>query len=146
MRIHWNEKYDTGQPLIDAEHHILVMLFKKLDVAIKTKQSDTIITRIVAEVRRFVDFHFFSEENIMLETGYPDYEKHQKIHTNLLIELNAEISKVISHREYPDDLLDFLSRWLINHIATHDQDVAAHIKQSGQQPFAEEYYLDFLKL
>jgi len=146
MRIHWNKKYDTGQPLIDAEHHILVMLFKKLDVAIKTKQSDAVITRIVSEVRRFVDFHFFSEENIMLETGYPDFKKHQKIHSNLLIELNAKISKVVSHREYPDDLLDFMSRWLINHIEKHDQDIATHIKQTKNHAFAEEYYLEFLRL
>ena len=146
MRIHWSEKYNTGLPLVDAEHHILVMLFKKLDVAIKTKQSDRTITRIVAEVRRFVDFHFYSEESIMLETAYPHFEQHQKIHTELLIELNAKISKVVSHREYPDDLLDFLSRWLFEHIGKHDQGIAEHIKKTGKHPFAEEYYLEFLKL
>jgi hemerythrin len=41
MYINWDRKYESGQPLIDAEHRLLVMLFKKLDVAIKTNLSDS---------------------------------------------------------------------------------------------------------
>jgi len=145
MRIHWSEKYNTGQILIDTEHRMLVMLFKKLDVAIKTKQSDAMLARTVSEVRKFVDFHFTSEENLMLETGYPCFDAHQKLHTNLMVELNSKISRVVSHREYPDDLLDFLSRWLINHIAAQDQHLAKHILNSNERPFAESDYINFLE-
>ncbi|MCK4744356.1 MAG: bacteriohemerythrin [Sulfuriflexus sp.] len=138
MYIHWDKKYETGQPLMDAEHRLLVLLFKKLDVAIKTKRSEKVLTRIVSEVRKFVDFHFKSEENLMLETGYPNYEEHQKIHTNLMIELNANISRVVSHKEYPDDLLYFLHHWLIEHIAKH-------IRSARSRPVAEQNYKDFLR-
>ena len=113
MHIYWNKDLETGQPLIDAEHRLLAMLFKKLDVAIKTGESDNTIRLIVIEVRKFVEFHFASEENIMLETKYPGYEKHRRLHTELLTELNSLISRVVSHREEPEDLLEFLNKCLL---------------------------------
>ena len=146
MYIHWDKAYETGQPLIDVEHRLLVLLFKKLDVALKTKRPENVITRIVSELRKFVDFHFISEENLMLETGYPDYEEHQKIHTNLMIELNVKISRVVSHKENPDDLLYFLNQWLIEHIAKSDQHIAKHISSARTRPVAEDNYQDFLKV
>lgn len=144
MYINWAKSYETGHPLIDAEHRILVMLFKKLDVAIKTRQSDEILARTVMEVRKFVDFHFVSEENLMLETNYPGAASHHKIHTALMVEFNAKISRVVSHREYPEDLLDFLCRWLVNHIAGHDQKVAKHILEASKRPVAENIYDEYL--
>ena len=144
MQIRWHSKYETGQPLIDLEHRLLIMLFKKLDVAIKSNQSDKILTRIVSEVRRFVDFHFVSEENLMLETDYPGFEVHQKIHTGLMTELNVMIARVVAHREYPEELLSFLNQWLINHIGTHDQRVAEHVKNSKERPVAEQVYSKYL--
>jgi hemerythrin len=37
--VHWGKELETGQPLIDAEHRLLFMLFRKLDVAIKTGET-----------------------------------------------------------------------------------------------------------
>ena len=79
MYIQWKKEYETGNPLIDAEHRLLVMLFRKLDVAIKTHAPDAIVSRIVLEVSQFVKFHFISEENIMYETKYPSIEGHMTL-------------------------------------------------------------------
>ena len=144
MYIHWDRKYETGQPLIDAEHRLLVMLFRKLDVAIKTHESDATLARIVLEVRKFVEFHFVSEENIMRETCYPGMDEHRTYHMELLGDLNAMIAKLASHREYPEDLLDFLNRWLIEHIAIHDQLVAKHARGATARPVAELVYAEYL--
>jgi len=144
MLIHWDKSLETGQPLIDAEHRILVMLFRKLDIAIKTKQSESVLKRIVSEVRKLADFHFCSEENIMLEVGYPGFEAHCKLHTDLMVELNAKIGRIVSHREFPDDLLDFMNQWLIEHIANHDQQLVTFINNSDKRPIAEKIYPDYL--
>lgn len=144
MYIHWDRKFETGQPLIDAEHRLLVMLFRKLDVAIKLHQPAATLARIVLEVRRFVEFHFISEENLMLETGYPGVEAHQTVHRELLAELNAKMAKLHAHREYPEDLLDFLVRWLLEHISHHDQQVARHARTSVERPVAELIYAEYL--
>ena len=144
MYIHWESRFETGQPLIDAEHRLLVMLFRKLDVAIKTHQSEAILSRTVLEVRRFVEFHFVSEENLMRETGYPDVESHRSLHAEMLIQLTAMTAELTAHREFPEDLLTFLNDWLIAHIAGHDQDVARHLRQSRDRPVAELICAEYL--
>lgn len=144
MYIRWEKAYETGQPLIDAEHRLLVMLFRKLDIGIKTHQPDATLTRIVLEVTKFVQFHFVSEENLMRETNYPGLEAHRKLHADLLVELKEMTSKLSAHREYPEDLLYFLNQWLIKHIADNDQLVARHARDASDRPVAELIYQEYL--
>ncbi len=144
MFIHWEPSYDTGQPLVDTEHRLLVFLFRKLDVAIKTRQPDKVVQRIVLEVRRCVEFHFVSEENLMRETEYPGYESHRMAHVKLLNELNAFIAKLTENLEFPEDLLGFLNEWLVEHIARYDQQVARHVSGASARPVAELAYAEYL--
>ena len=144
MYIHWDRKYETGQLLIDTEHRLLVMLFRKLDVAIKSHLSDELLKPILLEVKKFVEFHFISEENVMRETGYPAIDAHRKLHHELLLELNSMIAALPSRREYPEDLLYFLSQWLIDHIAEHDQGVARHVAEAAARPVGELVYTEYL--
>ncbi len=145
MYIQWKKSYETNHPLIDVEHRLLVMLFRKLDVAIKTGETETTVLRIVQEVKRYVKFHFTSEENLMYETNYPGIEGHIAIHTHLLVDLNNMLGKLTIHREFPEDVLDFLSDWLTNHIAHHDQLLAKHVTNATDRPVAELIYPEYLQ-
>jgi hemerythrin len=145
MYIHWKKTYETGHPLIDAEHRILVMLFRKLDIAIKTREPEATISRIVLEVKRYVQFHFASEENLMYETNYPYIEEHIAVHTHLLVKLNNMMSKLTSRQEFPDDVLDFLSDWLTKHISQHDKELAVYVDIAADRPVAESIYPEYLR-
>jgi hemerythrin-like metal-binding protein len=144
MLIHWDKKFETGNDLIDAEHRILVMLFKKLDIAIKTGSPTETVSRIIVEVKKFAEFHFISEENLMFETNYPGLRSHVVIHSNLLSELNLMVSRISGHKEYPEGVLNFLNAWLIVHIGEEDQRVAQHVKQSIPRPVGESIYPNYL--
>jgi len=144
MFIHWDASLETGQTLIDAEHRILVFLFRKLDVAVKTGVQQAGVNQIITEVKRFVEFHFISEENIMRETNYPHLIAHQSQHADLLAELGVLASKVIARREFPEDLLFFLSNWLVAHIASHDQYVAQFVRDAVARPVAENAYGEYI--
>lgn len=144
MFIHWDPSLDTGQPLIDSEHRILVFLFRKLDVGIKTGMTEVTLRQTVLELRRFIEFHFVSEENLMRETEYPGLEEHRMLHMELLTELNSFIAKLATRREYPEDLLGFLNQWLVDHIAHHDRLVARHVDQALKRPLAEANYAEYL--
>jgi hemerythrin len=141
--ISWQKSYETGHALIDAQHRLLVFLFKRLDAAIKTGQPAARLSRIILETRKFVEFHFISEENLMEETGYGDLENHRKLHADLLLDLNTMIAKVVAQREFPEDLLYFLNKWLIQHIGGDDQQVAAHARDGVERPVAELFYLEY---
>jgi hemerythrin len=143
MYISWRRDLETGHPLIDAQHKLLVFLFKRLDAAIKTQQPAPLLSRIVLETRKFVEFHFVSEENLMAETGYGELEAHRHLHATLLLELNAMIAKVTAQREFPEDLLYFLNKWLIEHIGGHDLQAAQHARDAASRPVAELFYLEY---
>ncbi len=145
MYISWQKKFETGHPLIDLQHRLLVFLFKKLDAAIKTNQPPGVQARIVLELKKFVEFHFISEENVMHESGYAKVDHHRELHANLLKDLNAMIGKVSAQREFADDLLYFLNQWLIDHIAGHDQVLAAHVQAAADRPVAELFYLEYFQ-
>lgn len=144
MFIRWDPTLETGEPLIDAQHRLLVLLFRKLDVAIKMPASEQIINATISEVRRFVEFHFFSEENLMRETGFPGFEAHQAKHVQLLAQLKRLLLNVVTGAEFPEDLLYFLNAWLIQHIGSEDQRIAKHVRGCSSRPIAEVIYPEFL--
>jgi hemerythrin-like metal-binding protein len=80
----------------------------------------------------------------MYEVGYPALAEHQKIHSDLLTELNLMVSRMSQHREFPDDLLSFLNDWLIKHIGEEDQKIALYAKSSEQRPIGEDIYAQYL--
>lgn len=144
MYIHWDPSFETGQPLIDAQHRMLVFLFQKLNVAVKTGESQMTTNHVIGELKRFVEFHFSSEENLMRETGYPHLPAHQVQHMELLVELGALVTKVLGGREFPEDLVYFLNKWLVEHISSHDQHVALHILDATTRPIAEHSYGEYI--
>lgn len=146
MFIHWDASLETDQALIDTEHRLLVFLFRKLDVAVKTGETQMTLNQIIGETKRFVEFHFTSEENLMRETNYPHLPAHQAHHMDLLAKLGVLASQVIARREFPEDLLFFLNSWLQEHIANHDQQVALHVRDAVKRPIAEHAYGEYITL
>jgi hemerythrin-like metal-binding protein len=144
MYIHWDKAYETNQPLIDTEHRLLMLFFRKLDVALKTQESEETIRKIILETSKFVEFHFISEENVMRETDYPGIDRHRKVHRELLSKLEKKTAKLALHHEYPEDLLSFWVDWLIDHIAGEDQRLAEHVGQAARRPVAEIAYGEYL--
>lgn len=63
MSIRWDSSFETGPGLVDAEHRLLVFLFRKLDMAIETGQSQRVVNQVIGQIKRFMAVHFASEEN-----------------------------------------------------------------------------------
>lgn len=145
MFIYWDKKFEIGNKLIDTEHRMLIMLFKKLDIAIKTGEPKDAILNVIVEVKKFAEFHFVSEENLMREVGYPELARHEAIHSGLLSQLEVVISRISQKREFPDDLLFFLNNWTITHIGLEDQKIADYVRDSESRPIAEIIYPHFLR-
>lgn len=146
MYIHWEPAYEIGNLLIDTEHRLLMMLFRKLDIAIKTGESEASMVRILQEVKKFADFHFSSEENLMHDVGYPDTERHELLHSRLLAQLEIMIGRVSRKKEFPEDLLYFLNHWILEHIAREDKKLATYVEASIRRPVAELIYPEYLGL
>lgn len=144
MYVHWKNEFKLGNDLIDTQHRMLMMLCRKLDIAIKMQEPEMDIQRTIVEIRKFAEFHFVSEENLMREIGYPELEQHAKIHNATLVELQVAMTKIHHRIEYPDDFLHNLNSWLIDHIQTDDSKLAKFLSESVKRPIGENLYSQFL--
>ena len=145
MFIHWDDKLLLGNALIDQQHRMLLLLCRRLDIAIKTEQSTDTIRSITIELRKFTEFHFFSEENLMREIGYPELDQHSNIHTDLLMQLNQMIARFHRQEYSPADTLFFLYQWLLGPVVEEDFKIGKFARHSLNQPIGENYYELFFK-
>ena len=130
--------------MIDIQHRMLVLLCRKLDIAIKTRQPEQAVRWIIVELKKFTEFHFISEENLMHEIGYPGVGEHALIHTELLVQLDMMLAKISHHREFPEDLLYFLNKWLVQHLAQEDMKIVDFLRLAVHRPIGEELYEQYL--
>lgn len=144
MYVHWEKELELGNDLIDTQHRILVLLCRRLDMAIKVRQSEQSLRWIMEELKKFTEFHFISEENLMHELGYPEVTEHALIHADLLMQLDLMLAKIHHHKEFPEDLLFFLNKWLIQHVVTEDLKIAEYVKLSKSRPIGENLYSEYL--
>ncbi len=144
MYIHWEKELELDNPLIDTQHRILVLLCRKLDIAIKTREAEQTVQHIILELKKFTEFHFVSEENLMREISYPRLEEHAFIHSDLLRQLDMTLAKISHHQEFPEDLLFFLNKWLADHVIHEDMKIAEYVKNSKRRPIGENLYAEYL--
>ena len=141
----WSQELATGNALIDTQHRMLVLLLRKLELAFQNKLDHKVIVGLCLEIRKFTDFHFLSEENVMREIGYPGLERHAQGHSHLLFELDVWVKRVNQGSELPSTLLRAVRIWLIDHIAGDDLRIAEFINTAGSRPIGEQEYGPYLR-
>ena len=129
--IEWSSKYEVGNTEIDFQHQIFVKIIRKL---IKHKNSDSdkhFIESLFSELLKYAEFHFCSEENIMLEHNYPNYIEHRKEHQKVLAELRNRLFSL--QYEYIDfaHLETFIIKWFTTHTLSEDIKLAEYLKANA---------------
>lgn len=133
----WKEEYKIGVELVDEQHK---ELFKRLGDFIQTVRSDKEKAEKKDEVEKTLNFmgeyvvtHFDAEEALQKKFDYPDFENHHQIHEDFKAEV-AEFQEKYQQNEYDEDfVMEFSGRlltWLINHVASTDQDIGEHINSA----------------
>jgi hemerythrin len=128
----WDPKYEIGHALIDSQHKIFLMLLNKLAVVSKSAPERDYLFRVLHELQRYAEFHFLSEENLMIESHYPEIARHEQIHSKILMELGLLIDHVAQNRANVDDVVTFVKNWVFDHIAREDQKIATYIAGHSQ--------------
>lgn len=122
--IRWTEKLKVGNEKIDAEHRIFIDLIATLGEAFQNNASDEKISRSLAELVKYAEFHFLSEENLMIDAEYPKANEHKLLHTKILEDFHQVINsyqekKLGNAQQY---LLNNLYLWFIRHTSKEDLD------------------------
>ena len=129
VKIEWDKKYEVGNLEIDSEHKVFVRIIQKIISATEMKKDRNYIERLIYEMLKYADFHFHSEETVMMELNYPDLNDHQKEHERLLLKLRNMVS-IVELKDYSRpmvDLIQFLIDWFVTHTITVDKKLADYL-------------------
>ncbi len=129
---YWNKNFETGIDSIDSQHKILVDILNKLGNAIATCQEIPEVNSLLDELFLYTQVHFSDEEAIMDASNMPIEEKiaHKALHNQFIQQLsNIKIEPSKLDQQVTEDLLQFLTTWLVSHILGSDMEVARYSKR-----------------
>ena len=134
-KIKWKKKYEVGNYEIDAEHKLFVRIIQKFADSLTNKADNYYIERLINELLKYAEFHFYSEETIMIEIEYPDIIRHKQEHEKLLEQMRnmVMIVEMDDEKIYESDYTNFLLNWFVNHTIKQDQKLAKYINLSKNQ-------------
>jgi hemerythrin-like metal-binding protein len=127
--IKWNEKFNTGNFVIDHQHRRLVQLINDLEEVIGQNEARPALTKVIFdEVSDYTRYHFQTEEELMESTHYSGIDDHKKLHKNFvegltLFKIEADKGAV----DIDKALCEFLKDWLLAHIAIEDPKIIAEM-------------------
>lgn len=125
IHIEWKDSYRVGHDRIDLQHQKLFALANAVFAANGQPDYRTAAMQLYSYTRT----HFAEEEALMRSVNYPDYPTHAQMHTAMISRLNA-ISEHIGKNEFKNaEISAFMNEWLLQHIAQHDAQIAAYVRQ-----------------
>ncbi len=134
----WKDKYQLGVPLIDTQHK---ELFLRVDAFMQTVRATLPWELKVQKVSETLGFmngyvvdHFRDEEAYQQRIGYPGFESHRQKHQDMIqyvVDVTQEYEKSGCDEQLMQQFAGKLLAWLINHVASEDQRIAAYAIQKG---------------
>lgn len=128
--IKWDKRFELGNKRIDFEHQVFVDLIKAISLASDENSSREKISRLLIELKKYAEFHFYSEENIMIDVNYPDYETHKSEHRILISTLTDKINLYRIEEIDVDSIIEFIFQWFALHTTQKDLLITKHISKS----------------
>lgn len=126
----WDEILSVGVDEIDEDHRKLVNIFNILNHSVMAEESSDYLAATLAELINCTVWHFSHEERLMLKHRYEGIEEHKAEHQEL-IKSAKELQQEILQAEKPvvDEHIEFLERWLTEHILTADLRLGSYLAQ-----------------
>ncbi|MBI5055189.1 MAG: bacteriohemerythrin [Nitrospirae bacterium] len=130
--ITWNEEYSVNIKEIDTQHQKLIELINNLFDKMRIGRGKDVIGIILNELVNYTVYHFLTEEKLFQEHGYPEYMQHKKLHSDLTKQVK-ELKDKFDHGDIivTARTLNFLNKWLIDHIMGEDKKYAPFLNSKG---------------
>ncbi len=118
----WNSSLLIGDAHIDGQHQGLFRLLDTLTLSTDDKDNRSRAEAAITALRDYVAKHLRDEEALLRSVRYKDYAAHCASHREFEIDLDRIAARIAA--EPPTVVLNeieqFVSCWLVDHIATVD--------------------------
>lgn len=124
----FTNEYLTGIDLIDGEHKELFRIIGEVHRVIQNEfiadKYDEIVY-LLDELKNYTKFHFSDEEKYMQSIQYEGLDAQRRAHDAFVARLEEmDFHQIEGHQqETLEEILEFLTDWLINHILNSDKKI-----------------------
>jgi len=134
--LEWSDKYLTGISNIDVEHKNLFVITNVLYDNVQENGAQANVVPVLTALGEYVKKHFTSEELAMRHAEYPGIVEHIEKHRAIDRKVQAYINQCNDDPNAVDtkELLEFLKRWLVNHVLKNDMGYVPYVKQAEEVP------------
>lgn len=125
----WNPMMEVGVAVLDADHRTLVGLINDLHRSLGDDEEYATLGSVLKALEEYAEHHFTREERVMQICRYPSAAVHGRMHQRLFAQVRQLKDAYERDRTAvrAKDCLDFLHRWLIEHICSSDMDYRAWV-------------------
>jgi len=129
--IEWQSDYSVGVAVIDEQHkHFVGILNKLYEIIQDSKTSE--LDSITKELAQYTKKHFDTEENYFKKFKYKYADEHIAEHERLITEVDEFFKESGENRLIRSfELLEFLEKWLVGHLATMDKSYTKCFNEHG---------------
>jgi two-component system NtrC family sensor kinase len=123
----WDSRFDTGIPLVDAQHKQLVEVINTLgNELMQGDVSEERLQALFHQLAEYARHHFSDEENMMRDLAIDDRHRHEHIafHRQFVEQLVNLWKSRASLAKPAETVHGFLTSWLTVHILGEDQAMA----------------------
>ncbi len=126
----WGVVLSVAVEEIDEDHRKLLDIFNILNHSVAEGESPDYLAAVLEELINCTVWHFSHEERLMLKYGYEGIAEHKEEHQEL-INSAKKLQKEILQADKPvsDEDIEFLERWLAEHILTADMELGSYLSQ-----------------
>lgn len=136
FKFDWCKEMECGVKIIDDHHRELFRIGRDMEQLIMNDCQNATwkqLLDIVCELREYVAYHFYMEEDLMQKYNYPQIIKHKASHINFKVHiLGIDMTAL---KENPStvlsDIKDSLQHFLFNHILVEDLALCNYLKTCG---------------
>jgi len=132
--IKWSDKMSIGVENIDQEHKKLIHLINQCARLTQQEKDKNTVQKVLDELLAYTEYHFQHEESLMTQIAYPHIAKHRAVHQMLIQEVKQRINQFNQGQLLTQDLIEFLSAWLQEHILGMDKFIVSesNVKQTNR--------------
>lgn len=128
----WEDRYSVNVNEVDGQHQEIFRLANVLNDSLAEDRA--VIAEKLNDLVVYVVDHFATEEKYMQETGYPNYDAHKQLHTDLLDQVGAVVAKFNDgEAEITEEITAFVRDWLYQHIPNIDKQYGPYFNEKGIQ-------------
>ncbi len=126
--IEWTEEFSVGIDEIDRQNQKWISIVNELHNSIMEGKAISSLKELIREMEEYTDFHFSAEEEMLQKAGWPELDRHKRIHFGFKQQVKQLKRDILSGEiVLRSQVMSVIKNWLTDHILKEDQEYTEFI-------------------